>query len=198
MIKSILRVIERILLQFGIYLWSDIYMLGRKRDLKFLAFKGRDYVRFSSLELIAHEIATKNIGWHCAEVGVYRGDFAAKINEAFPTKKLYLFDTFEWFAQNDLDLEKEKSFSHGNQGFTNTTVETVMAQMKHPDQCIVKKWYFPDTAHDVDDTFCFVSLDADLYKPTYDGLVFFYPRLVKGGHIFIHDFNNYEYTWAVL
>jgi len=37
-------------------------MLGRKRDLKFLAFKGWDYVRFSSLELVAHEIATKNIG----------------------------------------------------------------------------------------------------------------------------------------
>ncbi len=196
MIKSFLRLIERILLHFGIYLGSDIYMLWRERDHKFLAYKGWDYVRFSSLELVAFEINTKNIPWNCAEVGVYRGDFAAKINQVFPTKTLYLFDTFEWFAQNDLDMEKEKSFSHGNQWFTNTTVETVLGQMNYPDKCIVKKWYFPDTASGLDDTFCFVSLDADLFKPTYDGLVFFYPKLVTWGYIFIHDFNNYEYTWA--
>jgi O-methyltransferase len=38
-----------------------------------------------------------------------------------------------------------------------------------------------------------VSLDVDLYKPTLAGLNYFYPRLVKGGCIFIHDYNNRRY-----
>ena len=58
---------------------------------------------------------------------------------------------------------------------------------------IVKKGWFPDTTTDIDDRFCFVSLDADLYKPIYSGLEFFYPCLEKGGYIFIHDFDSVTY-----
>jgi len=35
-----------------------------------------------------------------------------------------------------------------------------------------------------------------LYEPIYNGLHFFYPRLNKGGYIFVHDFNNDEYLGA--
>lgn len=196
MIKLFLRAIERILLSLGIYLWSDMYMLWRKRNIKFLAYKWWDYVRFSSLELVAHEINTHSIKWNCAEVWVYRWDFASKINEVFPHKTLYLFDTFQWFAQQDLQTEKDAKYSLGKQDFTNTNVDIVANQMKYPKQCIFKKWYFPDTAKDLVDEFCFVSLDADLYNPTYDGLVFFYPKLVKWWYIFVHDFNNHEYAWV--
>ena len=38
-----------------------------------------------------------------------------------------------------------------------------------------------------------MSLDADLYEPIYNGLQFFYPKLVRGGYIFVHDFNNDSY-----
>ena len=33
-------------------------------------------------------------------------------------------------------------------------------------------------------------MDADLAKPTKAGLEFFYPRLVKGGCILVHDYNS--------
>ena len=56
--------------------------------------------------------------------------------------------------------------------------------MAHPDNCIVKQGFFPETATDVEDTFCFVSIDTDLYEPIYQGLKFFYPKLEKGGYIF--------------
>jgi O-methyltransferase len=42
----------------------------------------------------------------------------------------------------------------------------------------------------IEDNFAFVSIDADLYKPIYDGLVYFYKNLSNGGYIFVHDFNN--------
>jgi O-methyltransferase len=41
-----------------------------------------------------------------------------------------------------------------------------------------------------------VSLDTDLFEPVYQGLLFFYPKLVPGGYIFIHDFNNDAYKGA--
>ena len=42
----------------------------------------------------------------------------------------------------------------------------------------------------------FVSIDADLYEPIYAGLQFFYKYLVRGGYIFVHDFNNDNYKGA--
>ena len=69
--------------------------------------------------------------------------------------------------------------------------------MKNRDQCIIKKGRFPDTTEDIDDTwFCFVSIDVDLYEPTYEGLKFFYPRLTPGGFIIVDDYNNKLYEGA--
>jgi O-methyltransferase len=48
----------------------------------------------------------------------------------------------------------------------------------------------------IEERFCFVSLDADLYNPMYEGLKYFYPRLEKGGYIFIHGFFNEYFTGA--
>lgn len=152
-----------------------------------------DYVRYRTLELCAEEINLKKIKGNIAEVGVYRGNFAEKLNILFGDKKIYLFDTFEGFDQKDVALEQKNNFSPGTQNFSNTSVQLVLDKMKHKENAIIKKGFFPETAVDVDDTFCFVSLDADLYQPILEGLRFFYPRLQNGGYIFIHDFNNEEY-----
>lgn len=150
-----------------------------------------DYVRYSTLELTATRIKEQKVVGEVAEVGVFRGDFAASINGFFPDKKLYLFDTFEGFSNNDIELENSRGFSKNiyNQ-FNDTSIELVLSKMKTPENCIIKKGYFPKTADDVDCNFAFVSLDADLYSPIYYGLQFFYSRLSKGGAIFIHDYLN--------
>jgi O-methyltransferase len=44
--------------------------------------------------------------------------------------------------------------------------------------------------------FAFVSIDADLYLPIYEGLCFFYERLAHNGYILVHDFNNSFYSGA--
>src|SRR5207244_2449439 len=68
--------------------------------------------------------------------------------------------------------------------------------MPHREKCIPVKGFFPASAKDVNQEFVFVSIDADLYQPIYSGLQFFYPKLVKGGYIFVHDFNNDDYKGA--
>jgi O-methyltransferase len=149
-----------------------------------------DFVRYTTLELCANEIKTNNIKGNVAELGVYKGEFAKRINQLFPDRKLYLFDTFKGFDEKDVQTEKQESFSGGEQDFSDTSVEFVLSKMKFRDNCIIKKGYFPESAADIDDKFCFVSIDADLYKPILAGLQFFYPKIENKGYIFVNDFNN--------
>lgn len=123
----------------------------------------------------------------CAEAGVFEGDFAKYINEFFPKRKLHLFDTFEGFAAKD--IEKERQYSMAQMGdLGNTSVELVMAKMLYPENVLIHKGYFPETAMGLQSKFCFVNLDLDLYEPTYNGLVFFGERMVKNGVILVHDY----------
>jgi len=155
-----------------------------------------DHVRLSTLELISYEISKKNLKGNVAELGVYKGKFARYINQYFPERTCYLFDTFEGFDNRDVASEQQKNFSSGAQDFSDTSVKGVMNLMPFPSKCVPVKGFFPDSAKGIDDVFVFVSLDADLYDPIYAGLNFFYPLLVKGGYIFIHDFNNDGYKGA--
>lgn len=103
-----------------------------------------------------------------AEGGVLRGDFAAMISRQFPDRDIWLFDTFERFTPDD-----------------------VLGRMPYPQHAICRQGLFPATAR-ADAalgarSFVFVNLDFNLYAPTLDGLIFFYPKLVRGGVILVHD-----------
>ncbi len=168
----------------------DYILLGLKRRRTIKVPLITNYIRISNFELVVQEIKERQLKGSVAEVGVYKGAFAKYINQAFPDKKFYLFDTFEGFDDKDVNVEIDKNLSSGQQDFSNTSVNEVLNKMSFKDNCIIKKGYFPESLNGLEDTFCFVSLDPDLYKPILDGLEYFYPRLEKGGYIFIHDYNN--------
>lgn len=174
----------------------DHKALGLKRGRLFKIPQMTNYIRISNFELIVKEILDRQVKGNVAELGVYKGEFAKYINLAFPDKTLYLFDTFEGFNEQDIQFERNSNYSEGKQNFSDTSVNVVLAKMKFPEKCVIKKGYFPDSLNGLEDNFCFVSLDPDLYKPIYDGLEYFYPRLNKGGYIFIHDYNNHLYPGA--
>lgn len=176
-----------------VFISSSLAFLNRKRTIDRNYF---DYVRLSTLELISYEISKKNLSGNIAELGVYKGRFARYINQYFPDRILYLFDTFKGFDDRDVISETKKKFSSGEQDFSDTSVEAVLKLMPFPQKCNPVIGFFPESAKRIDDSFVFVSLDADLYEPIYNGLQFFYPKLVSGGYIFIHDFNNDAYKGA--
>jgi len=129
-----------------------------------------------------------------AEGGVFQGDFAEEINRVFPRSRLYLFDTFSGFDERDVALEQKHKYSELGAGhFNSTSEEVVMSKLPYPDMCVIRKGYFPETAMDVDEVFCFVNLDFDLYKPILAGLEFFYPRMVSGGVILVHEYFSDSY-----
>lgn len=127
-----------------------------------------------------------------AEAGVYRGEFASQINRCFGNQKLFLFDTFEGFDDRDFQYESDESLLQAEH-FKATTTDLVLSKMDRPDMCLFKKGYFPESAHGIDEKFAFVSLDLDLYKPTFEGLRFFYPKMIIGGCVLIHDYFTPSY-----
>ena len=134
-----------------------------------------------------------------AECGVCMGEFSYYINKYFPDKQLYLFDTFEGFSERDLSVERSfnndkflDSIFNSGEIFVGANAQVVLARMLHPEKCVLKKGYFPETAAGLKDRFCFVNLDMDLYQPMLAGLRFFYPRMCPGGVILMHDYFHPE------
>ncbi|GBU25088.1 methyltransferase [Fibrobacteria bacterium R8-3-H12] len=189
-LRSVFTLINKIGSVFNVIISPTMYLIGRDREKWIYNY---DYFRRSSLELVAGELKERGITGSVAELGVYRGYFAQYINYLFPTQKLYLFDTFEGFS--DKNFKNESNSSWIDQDFSNTSVELVLKKMKYPDNCIVRKGFFPETALGLEnEEYIFVSIDTDLYEPMYEGLKYFYPRLKKGGYIFVHDYNCVAYS----
>lgn len=156
-----------------------------------------DYVRKATFALVAQMLKKRNVSGDCAEVGVFQGAFARLINEEFPERKLYLFDTFEGFDSRDLTNTREfdmtvSSCSNLFSGVVDTSVQYVLNNMPAPEKCIICKGYFPETTDGLQEDlkFSFVSLDADLYNPIYAGLKYFYSRMNSGGVIMVHDYGS--------
>lgn len=156
-----------------------------------------DYCRYNTLLLLGKEIEKQNINGCCAELGVFQGAFAKYINQLFPMRKIYLFDTFLGFPETSIRIELENSQHQDGQFYTQrfskTSVRLVLDKMVRPENCIIMEGIFPAKLPDCEEVFAFVSIDCDLYQPAMDGLKYFYPRLAKGGYIMMHDYNGKTY-----
>lgn len=141
-----------------------------------------DYVRLATLELLCRRL--DGVPGAAAELGVYKGFFARCINQLLPERKLYLFDSFEGFAE---EANASQSFQAAH---ANTTIEKVLAIMPHPEMVTVKPGFFPASLNGLEEKFCLVSLDVDFAQATLDGLRYFWPRLQKGGYLMLHDWGS--------
>ena len=155
-------------------------------------------LRLAHVRLLAEEIHLRKLPGAIAELGVYQGAFAAELNRLFPDRTLYLFDTFEGFTREDV-AEEKKHAAHSRAAagdFSDTSLEQVRARLPHPEQAVFCKGHFPDTLPDDLPPLAFVNLDPDLYEPILSGLRAFWPKLVPGGVILIHDYNSAQFEGA--
>jgi O-methyltransferase len=144
-----------------------------------------DYFRYATLGLAVQRIVNDNIKGSFAEVGVYQGTMSAFIHSMARERTYYLFDTFEGFPKKDVEFA-----GHADM-FKDTSVELVLENIGDRENIVVRKGYVPDTFAGLEyEQFAFVLLDLDLYLPTARSLAFFYPRLVTGGYLVVHDYNN--------
>lgn len=179
---------------------AQVMQLGVPQDKVVNAFMDLRFMelfvdqRISFIGGYAGWIASREMVGNVAECGVFRGDCAKFINYYFPDRKLYLCDTFEGFDNNDMQYEKanskifEKSCFSDRAFFVETGSDFVMGKMPYPQNVIIRKGYFPESMQNVEDKFCFVNLDMDLYIPMLNGLRFFWDRMVSNGCILLHDY----------
>ena len=156
-----------------------------KKEVNFAVFPYDAYLIYSIAK------TQEKLDGDMAEVGVFQGGSAKLICEAKGERKFYLFDTFEGLPDvSDIDTHFGKKFWEKNQ-FNNTTEESVEKFLNNYENIKIVKGIFPDSAKNIQETkFSFVHLDVDLYQSTIDCLKYFYPRLVNGGIILIHDFHT--------
>lgn len=153
----------------------------------------RDKARFYNFWFQVERLKKDYIQGAFAELGVYKGETARMIHLMDPSRKFYLFDTFEGFTEKDLQRENRESENLKSVDFSDTNVSLVINFIEGTENIKVIPGYFPDTTVQLpDEKYALVHLDADLYLPTLEGLKYFYPRLSKGGVIIVHDYNH---TW---
>lgn len=149
--------------------------------------------KVEALRLLAKYFNDIKLNGSLAEAGVREGAFAQYINKYFPNKKLYLFDTFEGFnneqvKKNMIAEENVFKVNMDYRGYYHEVRGGAILPMPYPEEIVIKKGFFPDTAKDVEDTFCYVHLDMDIYQSTVDGLRFFWPKMEERGVIMIDDY----------
>jgi len=118
-----------------------------------------------------------------AELGVWRGMTSSFIHSQAPNRTLYLFDTFDGFPGEEARDVR----------FRDTNIELVRRRIGDCSNVIFKAGAFPETACGLkSERFALALIDVDKYVSTLAGLNFFYPRVVRGGYIFLHDYNSPE------
>lgn len=168
---------------------SDVMNYHRRQGILY-----RDYTRLINSKYIL-DIISKLPEGDYAELGTYRGKFARFIYKyKNPEAHLYCFDTFEGFHKKDVEIEKDRVNLHVKEGFfSNTSLdvvrENIVDGVKRQDQLTLVKGYFPETFKGYENKkWRFVLLDADLYEPMKEGVKLFWPAIVSGGVMMIHDY----------
>ena len=129
-------------------LTTELGIPEEKIERKHIDFIYRARERF--VYNIAEFMKARGISGNVAEGGVYKGEFSKVINDAFPESKLYLFDTFEGFDERDLKTDEHFAGKPNQQEqyrcFADTSIETVLEKLPHPEKAIIRKGYFPESA----------------------------------------------------
>jgi O-methyltransferase len=122
-----------------------------------------------------------------AECGVLEGSSSYLIARAFSDRTHYMFDSFEGCSE-----PTSEDNTYFFKGTLACSMEEVRENLKDCPNLSYHKGWIPERFADVESRrFAFVHIDVQLYKPTYDSLAFFYPRMNKGG---IMIFDDYGFT----
>jgi hypothetical protein len=155
-----------------------------------------DISRFFFLNLCIDYLIEENIAGNVAELGVYKGNsafliarYAERVNST-----CYLFDTFEGFDPRDIQCLDS---SADKKAFLDTSVEKVK-EIVGEKNIVYVKGYFPDSLIQIGElqSFSLVHIDCDLENPVKAALEYFYPKMVKGGFLIMHDHSSLLWVGA--
>lgn len=132
------------------------------------------------------------------EMGCYKGDTSLLLAEVLRNqdgtgqKKLWIYDSFEGLPDKGEEDESAmgESFKGGELYVTKREVKERFLRAGLPVPVIKKAWFSDLTEMDMPRKISFSFLDGDFYKSIKDSLKLVGPRMVAGGVIVVHDYNN--------
>jgi O-methyltransferase len=139
-----------------------------------------------------------------AELGSYKGGSAKLLSKAINNSRaVHVFDTFEGVPTSLADPENDyvlKDHPHLNIKWSGgvysggewaANYESVKKFLGDCPSITLHRGMVPDVLEEVkDNTFCFVHLDMDIWKPTWDALNFFWTRMPVNGIIMLDDYDH--------
>ena len=155
----------------------------------------QDCERLMFLLLAFDQIHKEGLPGDVAELGVYKGQTATVLarNARRLGRTCWLLDTFAGFDAKDFT---GADAGRGTQ-FADTSLAAVRARVGEENTRYIQG-FFPDTAAQLppDGRYCLVHIDCDLYAPILSALEYFYPRMVPGGFLIVHDYGSMEWDGA--
>lgn len=127
---------------------------------------------------------TEHLDGDIAELGVFRGGTSKLMALTCPHKTVHMFDTFEGIPC------KDEKYDGMNIGDCKASLHEVKRYLQDIPNVVFHPGLFPNTASSLQCNFSFVNLDADQYQSTLDALSYFYPRILRGGIIMLHDYTT--------
>jgi C-methyltransferase./Macrocin-O-methyltransferase (TylF). len=122
-----------------------------------------------------------------AECGAYQGGNAfvsLMLSPELRRRRYQLFDSFEGFP----DLTIADPTGRRNE-FRDGSFQAVQSRLADFQNVKIHKGFFEEVfPRQPEAKYALVYIDCDLYESTLDCLDYFYPRLRKGGMLFLHDF----------
>lgn len=137
------------------------------------------------------------------ELGCYRGLTGVILRKTLdifaPSKKLYLFDSFQGLPpkskEDELSIPANKTTIKDNkrisEGWFATSIESVYDSfqaynVKLP--IVVPGWFSETLPKQLPESICFAHLDGDFYTSIYESLEAVYPKLVENAIVVIDDY----------
>ena len=128
------------------------------------------------------------------ELGCYKGDTSLVLADIIFSgpHRLFIYDSFEGLPEKtDLDAsEAGKDFTAGALAVSKREVKERFLRAGLPVPVIKKAWFSELGDDDLPEKIAFAFLDGDLYESIRDSLKLVEGKMVKGGIIMVHDYNN--------
>ena len=128
------------------------------------------------------------------EMGCYKGDTSLLLAEVLKgsSKKLWIYDSFEGLPEKSMEDESVlgENFQSGELLVSKREVKERFLRAGLPVPVIKKGWFNELSPDDMPEKIAFAFLDGDFYESIKFSLQLVASRIVEGGVIIVHDYNN--------
>lgn len=158
------------------------------------------HMRLENLYACLKDAIDHNVDGHFIETGVWRGGaciFAKAICDVYaPHKKVFVADSFCGLPQPDQSLPGHGECDFWNDAYLKVSRKEVEENFKKygrlDERVVFVEGWFNETLHLLDEKFCVIRLDGDLYESTMAALNALYPKLQVGGYVILDEYMKLE------